>query len=127
MVSREGPIGENDHPCDIFGRETHFVSPRHLALHAWSRLRDTEMKNEFTQEACFDVGGIKIAVDEAIADAGATSHFVTPNAPLTDVKRTENPLRYICPKGTPLELPMRASYRYLGCPRRRGEHMYSLG
>ena len=57
------------------------------------------MKNEFTQEACFDVGGIKIAVDEAIADAGATSHFVTPNAPLTDVKPTLNPLTVHMPQG----------------------------
>ena len=56
------------------------------------------MKNEFTQEACFDVGGIKIAVDEVIADTGVTLHFVTPNAPLTDVKPTENPLTVHIPQ-----------------------------
>ena len=98
-VSRVDTMYENDHPCNIFGREAHFVSPRHLALHAWDKIRAAEMKNEFTQEACFDVGGIKIAVDKAIADAGATSHFVTPDAPLTEVRPTENPLTVHMPQG----------------------------
>ena len=99
MASGVDTMYENDHPCNIFGREAHFVSPRHLASHAWDKIRAAERKNEFTQEARFDVGGIKIAVDKAIADAGATSHFVTPDAPLTEVRPTENPLTVHMPQG----------------------------
>ena len=36
------------------------MSPRHLASHAWDSIRTSEMKNEFTSEACFDINGIKI-------------------------------------------------------------------
>ena len=38
-------------------------------------------------------------MDEAIADAGATSHFVTPNAPLIVVKPTEKTLTVHMPQG----------------------------
>jgi hypothetical protein len=39
----------------------------------------------------FNTGAITIAVDEAIADAGATGHFVVPGAPVRDVKPATKP------------------------------------
>ena len=38
------------------------------------------------------MSGIKIAAGKAITDASATSHLVTPDAPITDVVLSENPL-----------------------------------
>ena len=65
--------------------EVGFVSPPSVNVNAWKQIRATEMANQFTCEACFDVSGIKIAVNKAIANAGATANFVTPDAPLTGV------------------------------------------
>ena len=49
--------------------------------------------------AIFDVSGIKIAVDMAIADAGATSHFVLPGAPIKNQRVATNPLVINLPDG----------------------------
>ncbi len=61
------------------------------------------MTNEFTCEACFAVSGIKITVNDAITNAGATANFVTPDAPLTGVVITENPLTIHTPDGGTLK------------------------
>ena len=40
----------------------------------------------------FDASDIKIAANQAVVDAGATEHFVLPQAPVTDVQPTNDPL-----------------------------------
>ena len=47
----------------------------------------------------FNTGAIKIAVDEAIADAGATGHFMVPGAPVLDVRPATKPLIIHLPDG----------------------------
>ena len=48
-------------------------------------------------------GGIKIVIDMAVADAGATSHFVLPGAPVTNIPPTHNPLVITLPDGQTLQ------------------------
>ena len=68
-IENEGSDGDFDVNGDAFRKEVSFVSPRISASHARETIRATEMKNEFVQEACFDVSGIKIGVEYAIAEA----------------------------------------------------------
>ena len=42
-------------------------------------------------ETILNTGTIKIAVDAAIADAGATGHFMVPGAPVLDVRPATKP------------------------------------
>jgi len=102
-IENEGSDGDFDVNGDAFRREVSFVSPRSSASHAWETIRATEMKNEFVQEACFDVSGIKIGVEYAIADAGATGHFLIPEAPLDEVLTSANPLTIHMPHGGTLK------------------------
>ena len=55
---------------------------------AWAIISDKEKQNEFTSDACFNASGIKIGVDYAIADAGATGHFLVPEAPVINKAET---------------------------------------
>ena len=48
---------------------------------------------------CFNTGRIKITVDMAVADAGATGHFVLPGTPVVDVLPTSNPISIHLPDG----------------------------
>jgi hypothetical protein len=53
-------------------------------------------------ETLFNVSSINIAIDQAIADAGATGHFVIPGTPVTHITRTTNPLVINLPDGEKL-------------------------
>ena len=66
---------------------------------AWSIISDKEKRNEFTSDACFDSSGIRIGVEYAIADAGATGHFLVPEAPVINKAETTNPLSIHLPDG----------------------------
>ena len=59
---------------------------------AWREISDQEKTNEFVSDACFDVSGIKIGVNFAIADPGATGHFLVSGAPIRAMVKTTNPL-----------------------------------
>ena len=54
-------------------------------------------------QAMLKAGGIKIAIDMAVADAGATSHFVLPGAPVTNITPTDSPLVITLPDGQTLQ------------------------
>ena len=87
----------------LFREEARCMSPRSAVSHAWPAVRAAEMKNEFVSEACFDVSGIKIGVDYAIADAGATGHFLVQDAPLDNVTAAIDPLTIHLPHGGTLK------------------------
>ena len=70
--------------------------------YAWTKMRELERQNEFTSDACFDMSGIKIGVDYAITDAGATGHFLLPEAPVINKCETTNPLTIHLPDGDKL-------------------------
>ena len=55
-------------------------------------------------QAMLKTGGIRIAIDMVVADAGATSHFVLPGAPVTNVQPTKTPLVISLPDGQTLRL-----------------------
>ena len=69
---------------------------------AWTQIRAREKSSEFANESCFDVSGIKIGVNYAIADAGATGHFLVPEAPVINKAATTNPLSIHLPDGEKL-------------------------
>ena len=46
---------------------------------------------------------IQIALDTAIADAGATAHFLLPGAPVTNVQPTLYPLTINLPDGSTIK------------------------
>ena len=62
-------------------------------------MSEQERANEFVSDACFDVNGIEIGVDFAIADSGATGHFLVPGAPIVGMVKTTNPLSIHMPQG----------------------------
>ena len=49
---------------------------------------------------CFNTSLIKIGVDEAIADAGATGHFLLPGTPVIDVMPATKPISINLPDGS---------------------------
>ena len=53
-------------------------------------------------DALMNTAQIKIAVDMAIADAGATAHFAIPGAPVINKKIASNPLTINLPDGEQL-------------------------
>jgi hypothetical protein len=53
-------------------------------------------------DTIFNVSGINIAQDQAIADAGATGHFVIPGTPVTNITPAIHPLRINLPDGKTL-------------------------
>jgi len=55
------------------------------------------------QETLFHASHINIAVDHAIADAGATGHFVLPGTPVTDIAPAVTPLVINLPDGEKIE------------------------
>ena len=60
---------------------------------AWAKIIELErLKETENAETIFNTSSIRIAVDQAIADAGATGHFMVPGAPVIDVKPTTKPL-----------------------------------
>ena len=67
------PLPAHTPATDFPRQEVWCVTPRHLAAQAWNGIRKKERANEFTCDACFNVSEIVIAVDKAIADAGATA------------------------------------------------------
>ena len=67
---------------------------------AWKKIIELErLKETEHMETIFNTSSIKIAVDQAIADAGATGHFMVPGAPVIDVKPTNKPLIINLPDG----------------------------
>ena len=71
---------------------------------AWQHLVNTRIlpRDEY-RNAMFNTGKIKIAVDMAIADAGATSHFIVAGAPLLNKQPAKNPLHIHLPDGDTLK------------------------
>ena len=58
---------------------------------AWQRILARELASK-SENALFDVSGIKIAVNLAIADTGATSNFLLVGAPIVNKQVAELPL-----------------------------------
>ena len=54
-------------------------------------------------EAMFNTTKIKIAVDMAVADSGATCHFILSGTEVTNMKFSDNPLTINLPDGTQLK------------------------
>jgi hypothetical protein len=52
-----------------------------------------------TEETIFNASGIIIAGDQAIADAGATGHFILPGTPVSDIQPASKPLAINLPNG----------------------------
>ena len=71
---------------------------------AWkTMLADHEQQHGQMPQTMLNTGGIRIAVDMAVADAGATSHFVLPGAPVKNVTQTKTPLVITLPDGQTLK------------------------
>ena len=51
-----------------------------------------------------NASNIKIAVDMAVADSGATAHFVLPSTKVSNMKISKKPLTINLPDGTKLKL-----------------------
>ena len=66
---------------------------------AWRIISKRGKADGFVCDACFDVSGIKIGVDFAIADAGATGHFLVPGAPVKNMVKAAYPLSINLPQG----------------------------
>ena len=67
---------------------------------AWTQtIAKFELRKSEHAETMFNTSKIKIAVDNAIADAGATGHFVLPGAPVLDVQPAKKPLIINLPDG----------------------------
>ena len=65
------------------------------------KLKDLE--ETANMETMFNISSIKIAVDQAIADAGATCHFMIPGAPVIDIKPATKPLIINLPDGETIQ------------------------
>jgi hypothetical protein len=71
---------------------------------AWrTMLTAHEKRHGPMPQTMLNTGGIRIAVDMAVADAGATSHFVLPGAPVSNITPTATPLVITLPDGQTLE------------------------
>jgi len=71
---------------------------------AWQRmLHAHESRHGEMPQTRLKAGGIKIAIDMAVADAGATSHFVLPGAPVKNITPTDSPLVITLPDGQTLQ------------------------
>jgi hypothetical protein len=99
----------------------HFMSPPSTSARAWTTLRQREQENEFTSEAYFDVSGIKIGVDFAIVDAGATRHFLVPDAPIDDVRVSKEPLAIHMPQGGIIKSTYKGTLRLPWLPKKAQE------
>ena len=66
---------------------------------AWSKMTD---KMKLGPDALMNTAKIKIAVDMAITDAGATAHFAIPGAPVINKKIATTPLIVNLPDGEQL-------------------------
>ena len=89
--------------------EKAMTSPAQVAIappprweRAWDIIKRTEQENVFTGDYCFDVSGIKIGIEYAIADSGATGHFLVPGAPVTNKAEAIDPLSINLPDGEKL-------------------------
>ena len=60
----------------------------HVQMQLKRQLLARKMSNFPTAANCFNTGKIKIAVNMAVADAGATGHFVLPGTPVIDMLPT---------------------------------------
>ena len=81
-------------------RETIGVPPFPTRNKAWQQtITNLKLKESKHAETMFNASTIKIAVDDAIADAGATGHFVVPGAPVLDIKPATKPLIINLPDG----------------------------
>ncbi|KAL7542158.1 hypothetical protein ACHAWF_007102 [Thalassiosira exigua] len=65
---------------------------------AWNKIVNAERAGS-SENALFDVSGIKIAVNLAIADARVTSHFVLSGAPVSNIDKALKPLNIHLPNG----------------------------
>ena len=71
---------------------------------AWAKKVELEsLKDDINAETMFNTSSIKIAVDQAIADAGATGHFMIPGAPVIDVRPATKPLIINLPDGETIQ------------------------
>ena len=61
------------------------------------------LKEDMNAETMFNTSSIKIAVDQAIVDAGATGHFMIPGAPVIDVRPATKPLIINLPDGETIQ------------------------
>ena len=82
-----------------------FATTKHSSpADAWQQmLHAHEAQHGEMPQAMLKAGGIKIAIDMAVADAGATSHFVLPGAPVTNITPTDSPLVITLPDGQTLQ------------------------
>ena len=62
------------------------------------RASDTSIK-----ESCFNTGSIKIAMNQAIANTGATGHFRIPGASVTNLRILTKPITIHPPDGDTLQ------------------------
>ena len=79
---------------------------------AWKQtIFENNLNNLPNADTCFNTGRIKIVVDMAVADAGATGHFVLPGTPVIDVH------------GYGFNVHKR---RQMRTPRRKNPHQFAL-
>ena len=72
---------ESDEPPIL--RTTMPMAPRHKS---WQTTLDTlDIKTSSNADTILNTSNIKIAMDMAIVDAGATGHFVLPGTPVTNL------------------------------------------
>lgn len=95
--------------------------------HAWAKIRELERHNSFTSEVCFDMSGIKIGVDYAIAAAGATWHFLLPEASVVNTRETTKPLMIHLPNGDNLTSTHTCDVDILSLPKGARQHTLCLG
>ena len=73
-------------------------------VNAWQLMLNAhEAKHSNIPQTMLKTGGIKIAIDISVADAGVTSHFVLPGAPVLDITPTQHPLVITRPDGQTLQ------------------------
>ena len=68
-----------------------------------------------------NVEKLKIAVDQAVADAGATGHFVLSGAPVIDIRPLTNPLIVNFPDGERVKSTHTCKLDLPWLPRKAGE------
>ena len=77
------------------------IRPTSIAMPTrWKAWQATIQEQDLaTSNTIFNTSNIKIAVDMAIADAGATGHFVLPGAPMLNKRVAKNPIVINLPDG----------------------------
>mgnify|MGYP003325311313 CR=1 FL=1 len=84
-------------PQTVSQQKNQIISqPSSMRAQAWNQIISQQ---QLRGDTAFQMGKINIAVEQAIADAGATGHFVVPGAPVEDVRPATNPLTINLPDG----------------------------